>query len=280
MPELPEVEHARRVVEEHMLGRILRSVRCDDDPIVFDGDGGADRVRRALEGRRVLGAHRRGKYLWLELDRGPHPVFHLGMTGQWRTRGDEPLVLESSPKEPDRSWPPRFTKIHLELDDGTELVMTNARRLGRVLLREAPRDEPPIAKLGFDPLTDMPSAARFTKLLERRQRAVLKGLLLDQKFAAGVGNWIADEVLYQAKLDPRRRVESLGPDEVAALRKKIRHVVRTAVSVDARKGALPRSWLFHHRWGKDAHARTSRGERVEHLEVAGRTTAWVPSRQR
>ena len=202
------------------------------------------------------------------------------MTGTVRLKGDDPLVLSSSPKEVDRSWPPRFTKLRLVLDDGAEIAFTNARRLGRVLFRESPPDEKPIAKLGFDPWTDMPAERAFAERIGRRKRAVLKSLLLDQGFAAGVGNWIADEVLYQAGLDPRRRVESLSAAEVETLRKKIRHIVATAVKADARKRELPERWLFHRRWGKDPDAKTPDGEPIQFLEIAGRTTAWVPGRQK
>lgn len=278
MPELPEVEHSRRVVEAFALGRRIAGVVCEDDTIVFEGRAGRD-VEYALRYREVRAVRRRGKYLWLELEEGPHPVFHLGMTGAFRHHDDRPLKLESSIGDVDGSWPPRFTKVCILFDDGGELAFTNARRLGRVMLRESPPDEPPIAKLGFDPLTDMPSAKKFAGLLARR-KGVLKGLLLDQSFAAGVGNWIADEVLFQAGIDPRRTVDSLSAKETKRLRDKIRHVVHTAVKVDARATDYPKSWLFHHRWGKDASAKTSRGEPIEHLTVAGRTTAWVPSRQR
>ncbi|MCB9592673.1 MAG: hypothetical protein H6719_08065 [Sandaracinaceae bacterium] len=279
MPELPEAEHTRGILERLAAGRRVVAVEVADDPIVFE-DRDPAWVTARLAGRRVVAAHRRGKYLWLELDEGPHPILHLGMTGTVRSRGDEPLRLSSSPKATDRAWPPRFTKLALTFDDGGELAFTNARRLGRVLFRDAPRDEKPIARLGFDPLTDMPSARDFEARLARRPKAILKALLLDQTFAAGVGNWIADEVLYQAGLDPRRRVASLSAEETARLRAKIRHVIATAVRVDARKDAFPKTWLFHHRWGKDRDAKTSRGEVIEHLEIGGRTTAWVPTRQR
>ena len=82
--------------------------------------------------------------------------------------------------------------------------MTDGRRLGRILLRDDPQAEPPVAKLGFDPLLAMPPPKRFSELI-RARGANVKSLLLDQSFAAGVGNWIADEVLYQAGIDPRRR---------------------------------------------------------------------------
>ncbi len=279
MPELPEAEHARSLLDHWVVGRVVTDVDAADDPIVFEKRSPAA-VSAALQGRRVEAAHRKGKFLWLELDEAPHPIVHLGMTGQLRTRGDEPLVLESSPQEVDRTWPPRFTKLRLRLSDGGELAFTNARRLGRVLLRADPTGEAPIAKLGFDPLTSMPSYEDFAARLARRPRAVLKALLLDQGFAAGVGNWIADEVCYQAGLDPRRRVGDLSDAERQRLRKKIRHVVRTAVKADARKDRFPRSWLFHHRWGKDPGARTHDRQPIEFVEIGGRTTAWVPTRQR
>ena len=111
------------------------------------------------------------------------------------------------------SWPPRFTKIRLILNDGGELAMTNKRRLGRIRLRQDPLGEVPISQLGFDPLLDLPSPARFSDLVAKRSTPV-KALLLDQAFAAGVGNWIADEVLYQARLDPSRRADELTRAEV------------------------------------------------------------------
>lgn len=245
---------------------------------MFDGKT-VEEVRDALHEKRVEAANRRGKYLWLTLDAAPHPILHLGMTGTVRYQGDEPLMLESSSEEVDRRWPPRFTKLHLTFDDGGELAFTNARRLGRVFLREDPTSEAPIAKLGFDPLTDMPRADAFRTRIGRRRRAVLKALLLDQGFSAGVGNWIADEVLYQARIDPRRRAGTLTEEEVERLRKKIRHVVLTAVKADARKDAFPKSWLFHRRWGKKADMTTPDGHPIEFLEIGGRTTAWVPAVQ-
>ena len=279
MPELPEAEHTRLILEQTLLHQTIANATVEEDRIVFDGR--AKRwVKSKLQARRVEGVHRKGKYLWLELDSAPHPIIHLGMTGTVRVRGVVPLRLSSSPKEVDESWPPRFTKLLLATKDGDEVAYTNARRLGRILFRNEPVDEKPMSKLGFDPLTEMATQAEFAIRIRRRPKAILKALLLDQTFAAGVGNWIADEVLYQASLDPRRRVNSLSDREVEQLRKKIRHVVQTAVKANARKDRFPKTWLFHHRWGKQPDQTTSRGEPIEYVEISGRTTAWVPSRQR
>jgi formamidopyrimidine-DNA glycosylase len=278
MPELPEVEHGRRLAESAARGRVVRRVWCARDPIVLDGASPA-RVRSALTGKRVEAVCRRGKQLWFRMERPPHPVFHFGMTGAFVTPESAPLQLASSASQRDDGWPPRFAKIRLFFEDGGELVMTNKRRLGRIRLREAPEDEPPISRLGFDPLLDLPGPRAFQRLLGRRS-GNLKGILLDQAFAAGVGNWIADEVLFQARIDPRREAGSLSIEEIEALRKKLRLVVRKAVEADADKSRFPRGWLFHRRWGRDPDARTAKGDRVEFLEVAGRTTAWVPAVQR
>ena len=279
MPELPEVEAGRRLAERLAAGRRIRKVWCDDDRIVFDGVT-PDQVRRTLKGRTVQAVRRRGKQLWMELDRAPHPLFHFGMTGAFRAPGDRPLKLASTRGVGESAdWPPRFAKIRLHFDDGGELVMVNKRRLGRIRLRAVPEMEPPISDLGFDPLDDPPSPAGFAALLARRT-GILKGVLLDQSFAAGVGNWIADEVLYQARLDPRRRAADLSAAEARRLRTALLRVINKAVEVNAEKSRFPRTWLFHRRWGKAGDAQTAKGEPIEFLTLAGRTTAWVPGRQR
>ncbi len=278
MPELPEVERGRRLAEAVTAGRRIARVWCDDDPIVFDGVEPA-RWRRALETKRVVAARRWGKQLWLELDAPPHPLFHFGMSGGFKTPASTPLQLKSGPREDTSVWPPRFVKIRLHLDDGGELAMTDGRRLGRILLRENPEHEPPIARLGFDPLLAMPSPKRFSELL-RGRGGILKSLLLDQSFAAGVGNWIADEVLFQAGIDPRRRASSVTDAEARRLRTRLGAIVKRAVEANADDSRYPRTWLFHRRWGKQGDARTTRGERIEHATIGGRTTAWVPARQR
>ena len=280
MPELPECERGRKILEGAALGRTITRVRADDDTIVYEGVT-PRRFASALKGRKVTGTGRRGKYIWLTLDAGPTPVFHFGMTGAFEVPGGSHLQLESDRKDgkADESWPPRFTKAHLFFNHGGELVMTNKRRLGRIRLLQNGPEDAPISELGFDPLLDPPSPADFVAMLAKRS-VTLKGLLLDQSFAAGVGNWIADEVLYQAKIDPRRRANSLTPAEARRVRTKLLAIIEKACAVDAEKARFPKTWLFHHRWGKVEGAKTSRGEAIESITVAGRTTAWVPTVQK
>ena len=265
MPELPEVETARRTAERALKGHRLAEVSVDEDPIVLVGET-ARRVVTALRGRTVTGSGRHGKYFWLELDQRPWPLFHLGMTGRLYAY-----------REPDQR--PPYCKIEFSTDDGRRLAMTNKRRLGRIRLVQDPLHEEPVSRLGFDALLDLPKTRELAALFAAR-KAPVKALLLDQSLFAGVGNWIADEVLYQARLAPQRRGNELTTAEVGRLRTALKRILARAVDVGADAERFPSTWLFHHRWGKNQAARTARGEAIEFIEVGGRTTAWVPRRQK
>lgn len=277
MPELAEVEYGRKIAEHVGRGRRITRLWCAPDPIVFEKRP-ASEWDKALVGARVESVRRHGKQLWFELDTRPWPLFHFGMTGSFHTPGATPLQLASSPKGGDPPWPPRFAKIHLIFEDGGELVMTNKRRLGRLRLREDPQNEDPIRRLGFDPLTALPSLDVFGQRL-RRRRSPVKAVLLDQAFAAGLGNWLADEICYQARIDPRARANELGDEAVASIRRVMSEIIQMAVSVDADKKRFPVDWLFHRRWGRPEEAETRDGHAIEFLTVGGRTTAWVPAIQ-
>jgi len=265
MPELPEVETARRLAARALAGRRIVGVATVDDPIVYAGVS-PRRLAAALRGRRVTAVGRKGKHLWLELDRRPWPAFHFGMSGSFRVYGEEA----------DR---PRYWKVELRASDGARLALRDPRRLGRIRLLRDPANEPPISRLGFDVLDDMPDAGELRALLSRR-KAPIKAVLLDQGLFAGVGNWIADEALFQARISPHRPASSLDASEVTRLRRQLGAIVGRAVKVLARKREFPRGWLFHRRWGRDSSAHTLRAERIVHETIGGRTAAWVPSRQR
>ena len=136
----------------------------------------------------------------------------------------------------------------------------------------------PSACSASTPSVRLPPLAEFAALLGQRG-APIKAVLLDQSFAAGVGNWIADEVLYQARIDPRRRARELSLDEVRRLRSKLRSIIATSVKSLNDSSRYPKRWLFHSRWD-GAGAVTERGETIRYVTLGGRTTAWVPAVQR
>src|SRR5947207_10989627 len=178
MPELPEVETARKLATRALAGRRIVGVATVDDPIVYAGVS-RRRLAAALRGRRVEAVGRKGKHLWLELDRRPWPAFHFGMSGSFRVYGEE-------------AERPRYWKLELRTSDGARLALRDPRRLGRIRLLRDPANEPPISGLGFDVLSDMPDARELHALLARR-KAPIKAVLLDQGPLACAGNWIGGE---------------------------------------------------------------------------------------
>ena len=146
----------------------------------------------------------------------------------------------------------------------TELAFSDARRLARIRLVSHPMEEPPISKLGFDPILSMPSLINFRTLVLKRS-CPIKALLLDQSFSAGVGNYLAgehtpacrcsnhrnlysDEILYQAKVHPEQRCNTLLETQVEALHREVADVCRIAVEANADIAKYPNHWLFKHRW--------------------------------
>lgn len=263
MPELPEVETWRRLAEHEAVSRTIREVRVAEDRIVMD-EISPDELFHLLPGRKILGAERRGKHMWLEFDAPGHLYLHYGMSGSLCAH------------DPDEG--PTHPKIALELDNGRWLTYRNPRRIGKVRFYENALRAKPIAALGPDPLVDQLIPADIAAAFSGKKRPV-KSALLDQRLFAGVGNWIADEVLYQARLSPHRACGTLSPAEIQKLLKTLQRILEKAVEVGADDTLFPKTWLFHHRWGKQAQ-QTYRGETLCFETIGGRTCAWAPERQK
>jgi formamidopyrimidine-DNA glycosylase len=164
-------------------------------------------------------------------------------------------------------------RLVLELDDG-ELHYRNMRRLGGIWLAKDGRELEDIeGRLGPDWL-DV-SRADFDRLLDRR-RGSIKAALMDQALAAGLGNLTADESLWQARIDPRRPVQSLDERERGVLYRKIRKVLHDSLPY----GRVPgkRTWLTGARDGRDAECPRC-GTKLQRVQVGGRTTVFCPREQ-
>jgi len=129
----------------------------------------------------------------------------------------------------------------------TEIAFLDPRRLGRIRLCTAPLTEPPISELGFDPILSMPPLSDFTTSVRKRS-CPIKALLLDQTFSAGVGNWVADEILYHSRVHPEQRCNTLDDEQVKQLYENMVYVTKTAVEANADDTLFPENWLFKHRW--------------------------------
>ena len=245
MPELPEAEAARCLLEAQCVGRTItaavaieaggaaRSGKFDD--IVFDDPGAtAASIKAELVGQRVVSIARRGKQLAIALGTKQQLTLlsHFGMTGSWVVFGVKAIQYKST-KVHDAEWPPRFCKLELELDKTTRLAFCDPRRLGRLRLRRGDYTaQKPWCCLAPDPITDPIPLERALEACAQKA-CPIKALLLDQNaLVSGVGNWIADEVLYQAKVHPESTCASLSHAQVGAIYAALMKIVRFAVGRD------------------------------------------------
>jgi formamidopyrimidine-DNA glycosylase len=248
MPELPEAERARQQIEK-VLGREI--VAVDDRDSYVCRPHAPGEIAAALTGRRLTRAHRRGKFLWVETDDGgPDLGLHLGMAG--RISVDEPPA------------PNHWDRFVLEFADGGRMALRDKRRLGRAVI------EPDFTHVG-------PDAAEVSRDVFRervgRGTTALKARLLDQAVISGVGNLLADETLWRARLSPRRVAGELSVEELDRLRRELRAAVRDAI----RNGGVHTGRFMPARERGGVCPRC--GTPLVRDTIGGRTTYWCPRDQ-
>lgn len=280
MPELPEVESVRRIMESVLVGNTITQAEFVDDDIVFKGYE-PQFLQSLVIGQTPVSIQRHGKFWWIELDKNLNIMGHLGMAGWIRELGEPTIRLREHGNAPleDETGRPRFLKWQLTTNAGRSVAMTDQRRFAQVWLSENPSQDPRIKKLGPDVYNSPLSAEWLSQTLSKRNAAI-KAVLLDQKVFCGVGNWIADEILYQAKISPARPASELNSQEIDRVLSALSHIIELAVSVGADKEQFPKDWLFHTRWGGSKGEDLIDGQSIQRDTIGGRTTAWVPSIQK
>ncbi len=215
MPELPEVEVIRRELEPLLINKIF------DAPVLHIPRTIAhptpELFAANLAGRAVKNITRRGKYLLINLDRGILAV-HLRMTGNLFYAKDGMPVED------------RFLRLSLPFNDGSALHFSDMRRFGRLWLVDDYYQLQSIVlkRVGPDILNDL-CCEDFMQLLARKEKSRLKALLLDQGFAAGMGNIYTDECLFRCGIHPDRQVKSLSRDDMEKLFQSIREVLSDGI---------------------------------------------------
>lgn len=275
MPELPEVEAARSLLQRWCIGKRVSKAIVENDTKVINGIA-HEELQRALEGRTVSEACRKGKQLWIKFDKGPSLLLHLGMTGHVAIKGQESLKYMLAKAVDVDEWPPKYCKLELALTSGSGdacMAFCDSRRFAKVKFLEGSAMEEALPS-GWDAFNDAPSvdllAARVGK-----KRVAVKSVLLDQAVYAGIGNWCADDILLEARIHPAELTCNLTTDQLDALRSSTRSIISTAVRCGADSHKYPKHWLFHSRW-----APKKAPPHVSFLTIGGRTTALDESQQK
>jgi formamidopyrimidine-DNA glycosylase len=271
MPELPEVESARRVIVDCALGRKIVAVDDVDSYVCRPHD--AAELQQALCGRRLVASHRRGKLIWCETSGAGHSrtpgaclSFHLGMGGRLVVTDRHGSVVSAGDSTHGLAGEhqPKWDRFTLRFADGRSLRLVDKRRLGRVRLN------PDLEALGPDAL-DIDREG-FHRVISRSSVAI-KARLLDQSVIAGVGNLLADEILWQSRISPSRPANQLSDVDLENLYRTLRRVV--SASLKAKGSHTGRIIPARHPDGRCPRC----GAAMRHGTVGGRSTWWCEREQ-
>jgi formamidopyrimidine-DNA glycosylase len=267
MPELAEVEFYRRIWAKG-LGLPVTGVVLHPDARVFRGCASPLDALKRLSGATFTQALGHGKQLLFGFEASGWLGIHLGMSGQLRCEAKD-YVQE------------RHDHLVLRLHDRS-LVFHDPRMFGRVR---------------FDPGTELPdwwvqqppellspgfTRERLADFLAKRAGTPIKALLLDQSIFPGIGNWMADEILWRCRIHPATLGKEIGPSANRRLWEITRAVAEDALRVIAPDwGDAPDDWLFNHRWKNGGFCPRERcGTPLSRAELRGRTTCWCPKCQK
>jgi formamidopyrimidine-DNA glycosylase len=262
MPELAEVEYYRKLWDVGVGARIHRvALHADARPL-----RGLDArtVAGELTGNKLLGSEAQAKQMLFRFGRGGKASawlgVHLGMTGRLRVESQSFVPAKHD---------------HLVLwQQQRALVFSDSRKFGRIRFHKG--NNTPEWWTSLPPAVTSPefTLELLRGILTRRKASAVKGILLMQNFFPGVGNWMADEILWRARINPCRRSGTLNSHESQSLWRESREVCRVALeTVGVDMSDPPAGWFFHVRWSANGHCPRCK-QSIETATIAGRTTRW------
>ena len=260
MPELAEVEWFRKQWNAGRGDEIV-DVRVHTAKYVFRGTN-TPALQENLVGKKFLKSTRRGKQMLFEFSDGNSLGIHLGMTGKTH--------VESCDFRPGKH-------DHLVLYQAKRaLVFTDPRQLGHVRFHYGV-DEPAWWKQRAPEIVSREFDQKFLdQFLDRHRKAPIKAVLLMQRGFPGIGNWMADEILWRAKVLPSKRAGKLQRRERVTIFRAAKFVVRRSLETLGKDFSdPPRNWLIHQKWKRDGVCPRHRTP-LRHAMIGGRTTAWCP----
>jgi len=262
MPELAEVAYFVQRWNPGLGQRILE-VQLHPRARIFRGQD-TGKLVQAIGKTRLVESMTRGKQMLFCFEKATLGL-HLGMTGELRC-------------EPGNFQPAKHDHLVLKQRDRS-LVFSDPRLFGRVLFEPGPQLPEWWQLLPPDLLGKAFLPSNTARFLQRRARAPIKGVLLMQECFPGIGNWMADEILWRSGLHPAKPAGQIEGPAAIALHHKIRKVCREAMDTIGKDWSdPPDSWLFNHRWKRGGHCPRCLSALLRET-IAGRTTCWCPSCQ-
>ena len=203
MPELPEVDSYRTGLSKMIKGWTLKGGKAIwPKACIYDF--------HLVKNQRIIGFDRRGKYLIINLTKH-HIIIHLRMTGR----------IDVTTKTP------KYATVEFNFTNGQKMCLVDYRKFGRVWIVED--KEPIVEHLGIEPLSRKFTQKKFNLLLEKRS-GTIKPLLLNQTFVAGIGNYLADEILFRSSIHPLRKANTLTINEKEKLHNSIKYIINQSIN--------------------------------------------------
>ena len=276
MPELPEVETVVKGLRPIVEDKIITDVEIRVEDLIGYPEDNIDKFKEELIGSSISAVDRRGKYIIFELDIDKNMIIHLRMTGK--------LLVSEVEKYRDK-----HTHVIFSLDDGQEIRFNNVRKFGRIYLIDPdhPEQAGGFAELGPEPLSEDLSLEKFKQLFENR-RGIIKSLLMNQKFIAGIGNIYADEILFLSGIRPDRTADTLTDMEKEKIYFNMRDILKKGilyggttfsdyVNAFGQEGSFQVELRVYQKEGEECF---KCGAHIEKTKIGGRSTYYCPKCQK
>lgn len=256
MPELPSVEIFKRYFDSTSLKQEIQSVEVNNPEILINTS--PKELENILVEQEFNGSKRYGKYLFSHLNNDYFLILHFGMTGYL---------------EYDKSCDNPYIRLSIAFKVGN-LNFIDARKFGKIGLTTDVEQFIKDKNLGPDALEI--SCKTFIEKF-RRRKGLIKPLLMNQNFIAGIGNLYADEILYQSYIHPMSKADKLNEDKLKKIYQEMIRVLKKAIDYEDKTFSLPSNFLLPHRHQK---GECPQGGPLKVIKVGGRTTYYCAKRQK
>ncbi len=292
MPELPEVETTVLELKKSkppIFGLKIVEVWTDAKNLIKRPKNFND-FKKEIIGKKFLNVWRRGKNILFTLSSGKTLLIHQKLTGhlligQWEKVKGKWVSKISGPLKEDPMN--RFLHLIFTLEDGRQIALSDLRKFAKVEVLEKEELEKELAKLGPEPLSEEFTFEKFKEVLKKK-KGKIKQILMDQEVIAGIGNIYSDEILWQAKIHPLKKVEKLKESELKEIFKAMKTILKKAISLggesisdyrrpSGEKGNFDKYRKVYKREGERCFRCQSE---IKRIKISGRSAHFCPSCQK